>query len=96
MILIEPRQMDRFNETILDKTLSKLDGEMYKILHRNIPDDEKAKLYSNVLSRYLNIGQPNFVTKFKDMPESTTDEAKDAAKESSNIESMVMATVSKK
>lgn len=96
MILIEPRQMDRFNETILDKTLSKLDGEMYKILHRNIPDDEKAKLYSNVLSRYLNIDKPNFVTKFKDMPESTTDEAKDAVKESSNIESMVMATVSKK
>jgi hypothetical protein len=49
---------------MVDKTLSKLDGEMYEILHRNIADDNKAKLYSNSLSRYLNIDKPDVVTKF--------------------------------
>jgi len=64
MVLVEPRQIEKWKETMLDKTLSKLDGEIYEILHRNAADDEKAKLYSNSLSRYLNIDKPNVVTKF--------------------------------
>lgn len=54
--------------------------------------------YSNSLSRYLNIDKPSVVTKFKDMQEepSTSTEAKDSVKESSNIDTMVMATVPKK
>src|SRR5688572_19801910 len=69
MILVEPRQIEKLKETMLDKTLSKLDGDIYEILHRHVADDEKAKLYSNSLSRYLNIDKPNVVTKF----ESTVD-----------------------
>jgi len=65
MVLVEPRQIEKWKETMQDKTLSKLDGEMYEILHRNIADDNKAKLYSNSLSRYLNIDKPNVVTKFE-------------------------------
>src|ERR1043165_3923405 len=65
MVLVEPRQIEKWKETMVDKTLSKLDGEMYEILHRNIADDNKAKLYSNSLSRYLNIDKPNVVTKFE-------------------------------
>src|ERR1043165_9904256 len=65
MVLVEPRQIEKWKETMVDKTLSKLDGEMYDILHRNIEDDNKAKLYSNSLSRYLNIDKPNVVTKFE-------------------------------
>lgn len=44
--------------------------------------------YSNSLSRYLNIDKPSVVTKFKDMQEepSTSTEAKDSVKESSNID----------
>ena len=64
MVLVEPRQIEKWKETMLDKTLSKLDGEIYEILHRNAADDEKAKLYSNSLSRYLNIDKPNVVTTF--------------------------------
>ena len=65
MVLVEPRQIEKWKETMQDKTLSKLDGEMYEILHRSIADDDKAKLYSNSLSRYLNIDKPNVVTKFE-------------------------------
>src|ERR1043165_6753604 len=65
MVLVEPRQIEKWKETMVDKTLSKLDGEMYDILHRNIEDDNKAKLYSKSLSRYLNIDKPNVVTKFE-------------------------------
>src|SRR5688572_8736301 len=65
LVLVEPRQIEKWKETMQDKTLSKLDGEMYEILHRNIADDNKAKLYSNSLSRYLNIDKPNVVTKFE-------------------------------
>ena len=61
MILVETRQIEKLKESMLDKTLSKLDGEIYDILHRNIADDEKAKLYSNSLSRYLNIDKPSVV-----------------------------------
>ena len=65
MVLVEPRQIEKWKETMVDKTLSKLDGEMYEILHRDIADDNKAKLYSNSLSRYLNIDKPDVVTKFE-------------------------------
>ena len=65
MVLVEPRQIEKWKETMLEKTLSKLDGEIYGILHRDVADDEKAKLYSNSLSRYLNIDKPNVVTKFE-------------------------------
>jgi len=65
MVLVEPRQIEKWKETMSDKTLSRLDGEMYEILHRDIADDEKAKLYSNSLSRSLNIDKPSVVTKFE-------------------------------
>lgn len=58
MVLVEPRQIEKYKETMLDKTLSKLDGEIYNLLHRDIADDEKAKLYSNTLSRYLSLDKP--------------------------------------
>src|SRR6218665_3641996 len=92
MILVEPRQLEKLKESMLDKTLSKLDGEIYEILHTNMADDEKAKLYSNSLSRYLNLDKPSIVTKFTlndNLKEVTT-------KESKSIESMLLDTVSKK
>lgn len=58
MILIEPRQMYEYKES---KILSRLDGEMHEILQRNIANGEKAKLYSDGLSRYLNSDKPIFV-----------------------------------
>lgn len=98
MVLVEPRQIEKFKESMLDKTLSKLDGEIYDILHRNIADDEKAKLYSNSLSRYLNIDKPSVITKF-----SLTDAAADVdvrkpetVQESKNIDLQVLDTVPKK
>jgi len=94
MVLVEPRQIDKFKESMVDKTLSKLDGEIYEILHRDIADDEKAKLYSNSLSRYLNIDKPNIVTKFS-LNESE-EKKTEPVKESKNIESLVLETVPKK
>src|SRR6218665_2681785 len=64
IVLVEPRQIEKYKETPLDKEMSKLDGQIYDILHRDIADDEKAKLYSSSLSRYLNIDKPSIVTKF--------------------------------
>jgi hypothetical protein len=63
MVLVEPRQIEKWKETMLDKTLSKLDGDIYSVLHRDIPDDEKAKLYTNSLSRYLKLDKPTPDTK---------------------------------
>src|SRR6218665_727693 len=92
MILVEPRQLEKLKESMLDKTLLKLDGEIYEILHRNTDDDEKAKLYSNSLSRYLNLDKPSIVTKF-----SSNDAVQEvAAKDSKSIESMLLDTVPKK
>src|SRR6218665_3914638 len=54
--------------------LSKLDGQIYDIHHKDIPDDEKAKLYSASLNSYLDINKPTFLTKF----ESTAKESKDS------------------
>jgi len=92
MVLVEPRQIEKWRETPLDKVLSKLDGQIYDILHRDIADDEKAKLYSNSLSRYLNINKPSIVTKF----ESTDKEEEETVKESEDVESMVLETIPKK
>src|SRR5688572_10153951 len=103
MILVETRQIEKLKESMLDKTLSKLDGEIYDILHRNIADDEKAKLYSNSLSRYLNIDKPSIsTTTFKSEDVSASDvvaaDASDKASESDskNVESLVLETVPKK
>ena len=95
MVLVEPRQIEKFKESMVDKTLSKLDGEIYEILHRDIADDEKAKLYSNSLSRYLNIDKPTVVTKFS-LNESEEEKKTEPVKESKNIESLVLETVPKK
>ena len=103
MILVETRQIEKLKESMLDKTLSKLDGEIYDILHRNIADDEKAKLYSNSLSRYLNIDKPSVVTttfKSEDAVASTDtvaiEKASESVKDSKNVESLVLETVPKK
>jgi hypothetical protein len=103
MILVETRQIEKLKESMLDKTLSKLDGEIYDILHRNIADDEKAKLYSNSLSRYLNIDKPSVVTTtFKSEDVTASDVVAAAASEkasesdSKNVESLVLETVPKK
>src|SRR6218665_3905574 len=92
IILVEPRQLEKLKESILDKTISKLDGEFYEILHRNMADDEKAKLYSNSLSRYLTLDKPSIVTKFT----SNDDVQEVAASTTKDIESMLLDTVRKK
>src|ERR1043165_4077862 len=91
MVLVEPRQIEKWKETMVDKSLSRLDGEMYEMLHRDMADDEKAKLYSNSLSRYLNIDKPGVVTKFesKESPAILADH-------SQMIEYQVLDTVPKK
>src|SRR6218665_4108540 len=89
LILVEQRQFEKLKESILDKTLSKLDGEIYGILHRNMADDEKAKLYSNSLIRYINLDKPNIVTKF-----TSNDDVKEVTtKDSKTIESMLLDTI---
>src|SRR6218665_2209956 len=53
----------QFVQRKVDKTLSKFDMEMYKILHKGIDDDcKKAKLYSNSVSNYLKSLRPNVAT----------------------------------
>src|SRR6218665_1464287 len=74
MVLVEPRQIENYNETPLDKVRSKLDGQIYDIPHKDIPDDEKAELYSASLNSYLDINKPTFLTKF----ESTAKESKES------------------
>src|SRR6218665_287177 len=64
MALVGLGKFEKNKEPPLDKVLSKLDGQIYYILHRDNADDEKAKLYSSSLSRYLNIDKPSVVTKF--------------------------------
>ena len=96
MILVEPRQIEKLKETMLDKTLSKLDGEIYEILHRNMADDEKAKHYSNSLSRYLNIDKPSVITKFESKPVDTIEPKSETVKDSKNVESIVLETVPKR
>src|ERR1043165_799800 len=96
MVLVEPRQIEKLKETMLDKTLSKLDGEIYEILHRNMADDEKAKLYSNSLGRYLNIDKPSVITKFDSKPVDTIEPKSETVKDSKNVESIVLETVPKR
>ena len=52
MILVDPRALQpKPNPT---KTiLSKLDEEMNEILNNDLPEDEKVKLYNQILRRYL-------------------------------------------
>ena len=86
MVLVEPRQIEKYKETPLDKVLYKLDGQIYDILHRDIADAEKAKLYSSSLSRYLNIDKHSIVTKFN---------SAETMKDSNNVESTVLEMVPK-
>lgn len=65
LVLIDPRVLERQSDKILstverqipikEKVLSELDSEIKHILERDIPDDEKAKLYQASLSRYISI-----------------------------------------
>ena len=41
MVLVEPRQIEKWKETPTDKALCGLDGQIYEIMHRDIADDEK-------------------------------------------------------
>ena len=67
--------------------VSKLDGQIYNdILHRDIADDEKAKLYSSSLGRYLNIDKPSVVTKF---------DSAETVKDSNDVESTILGSVPK-
>src|SRR6218665_1815143 len=70
MTLIEPRILTKYQES---KTISKLGGEMRKILHRDIEDAAKAKLYSDILSKYLKLDKPTIKTKVtaKDVEKTT-------------------------
>ena len=63
MVLIEPRLLEKWKETVQNKTLSKLDDEIGALLNQNIPDDEKAKLYSSTLNRFLKIEKPQTTAK---------------------------------
>ena len=92
-ILVEPREMDK---PMPDKILSKLDREMHEIIHRNLAEVEKAKLYSESLSRYLTLDKPTTVTNFisKDVQEEP-DSCEDA-KESVDIESTIIDMFPKK
>ena len=73
----------------VDKTLSKLDLEIYKILHKDIDDGcEKAKIYSNSLSNCLKSLRPNLTTA-KDFDVVEQDDPTET------LESMVMDTVPK-
>lgn len=86
MVLVEPRQIEKWKETPTDKALSRLDGQIYEILHRDIADDEKAKLYSNSLNRYLNIDKPSVTTKFESADADTAED----------VETMVLETIPKR
>jgi hypothetical protein len=105
MVLVEPRQIEKWKETMLDKTLSRLDGEIYDVLHRDVPDDEKAKLYTNNLSRYLNLDKPEPIKKTfslldalaaVDTPTTTTTTTAATVDASKPMETQVLATVPKK
>ena len=96
MVLVEPRQIEKWKETMLDKTLSKLDTQMYDILHRDIADDDKAKLYSNSLSRYLNIDKPTVLTKFEKKEDEVSTVEKAQPVKTNSIEAQVLETVPKK
>ena len=95
MVLVEPRQIEKWKETMTDKTLSRLDGEMYDVLHRNVSEDEKAKLYSNSLRRYLNINKPETEKKFQ-WEDITEEKAEDKPEVTDDIETLVLETVPKK
>ena len=62
MVLVEPRQIEKWKKTMTDKTVSVKDA-----LHRDIAENEKAKLYSDSLRRYLNISKPEVEKKFNEV-----------------------------
>jgi len=84
MILIEPIQLDSFNEK---KIVSNLDGE---ILYRTSADDVTDELCSNSISRYLDMPKPSLPKE-----PSTSVTVKESVKEWDNIECMVIDTVPK-
>lgn len=96
MVLVEPRQIEKYKESMLDKALTKLDGEMYEILHRNVPDDEKAKHYSNSLRRYMNIDKSDVVTKFDSDDSKEETKPDDSKKRTTEIQALVLDSVPKK
>ena len=59
---------------------------MYEILHRDIADDENAKLYSNSLNRYLNIDKHSVTTKYESADTETSED----------VETMVLETIPKR
>jgi hypothetical protein len=95
MVLVEPRQIEKWKENMQDKTLAKLDGEIYETLHRDVADDEKAKIYSNSLRRYLNINKPEIVKKFE-WPEELVKEEEAAEDKTKNLETLMLNTVPNK
>lgn len=97
MILIEPRQMDRWTclKRILGKFISRSDKETCEILHKDISATERAEVYSINPSRYSNIDKPNIVAKVEDVQDSTSAAAKVSAKERYNFRILVIDTVPK-
>ncbi len=55
MILIDSRVLEKLQESMRDKTLTKLDSTIEDVLRTDMPDDEKAKKYSASLNKYLAI-----------------------------------------
>ena len=53
MILIDSRVLEKLQESMREKTLTKLDSNIDEVLRRDLPDNEKAKIYSNSLNNYL-------------------------------------------
>ncbi len=90
MVLVEPRQIEKWKETPSEKVPSRLDGEIYSILNKDITDDEKAKLYTTTVTRYLNIDKPTVKTYFNQEPEK--EEQKPPA---NDVETQVLQSVPK-
>ena len=91
MVAVEPQLLEKCKETPKDKVHSKLGGQIYDMLHRDIVDDEKAKLYSNSLSRYLNIDKPSVLTEFE-----SNEKDVESANDSEDVETTVLETIPKK
>ncbi len=44
MILIDSRVLEKLQESMREKTLTKLDSNIDEVLRRDLPDNEKAKI----------------------------------------------------
>ncbi len=53
MVLVDCRVFEKLQESMREKTLNKLDSNIEEVLRRDLPDDEKAKIYSASLNKYL-------------------------------------------